>query len=103
MRRLAKCLEGTDFRLYANSDQLAVVSLIEKDSDIASGFSGESLGFISNACCGFNPSIPGSGRFPGGGHGNPLQYSCSENPMDRGAWTATVHRVAKSQDTTEVT
>jgi len=40
--------------------------------------------------------IPGSGRSPGGGHGNPLQYSCLENPMDRGAWQATVHRVAKS-------
>ena len=37
-------------------------------------------------------SIPGSGRPPGGGHGNPLQYSCLENPMDRGAWRATVHR-----------
>ena len=42
-------------------------------------------------------SIPGSGRSPGGGHGNPPQYSCLENPMDRGAWRATVHRVAKSQ------
>ena len=41
-------------------------------------------------------SIPGSGRSPGGGHGNPLQYSCLENPMDRGAW-AIVHRVVKSQ------
>ena len=41
--------------------------------------------------------IPGSGRFPGGGHGNPLQYSSLENSMDRGAWQATVHRVAKSQ------
>ena len=39
--------------------------------------------------------IPGSGRSPGGGHGNPLQY-CMENPMDRGAWRATVHRVTKS-------
>ena len=39
-------------------------------------------------------SIPGSGRSPGGGHGNPLQYSCLENPMDRGAWWATVHGVA---------
>ena len=37
--------------------------------------------------------IPGLGRSPGGGHGNPLQYSCLENPMDRGAWCATVHRV----------
>ena len=41
--------------------------------------------------------IPGSGRSPGGGHGNPLPYSCLENPMDRGAWWATVHRVTESQ------
>jgi len=41
-------------------------------------------------------SIPGSGRSPGGGHGNPLQDSCLENPMDAGSWRATVHRVAKS-------
>ena len=41
--------------------------------------------------------IPGSGRFPGRRHGNPLQYSCLENPMDRGARKATVYRVAKSQ------
>ena len=41
--------------------------------------------------------IPGLGRSPGGGHGNPLQCSCLENPVDRGAWWATVHRVAKSQ------
>ena len=40
--------------------------------------------------------IPGSGRSPGGRHGNPLQYSCLENPMDRGAWRATVHGNAKS-------
>ena len=41
--------------------------------------------------------IPGSGRSPGGGHGNPLQYSCLENPMDRRAWQPMVHRVKKSQ------
>ena len=41
-------------------------------------------------------SVPGSGRSPGGGHGNPLQYSCLENLMDRGAWRTTVHGVAKS-------
>ena len=40
-------------------------------------------------------SIPGSGRSPGGGKGNPLQYSYQENPMDRGGWLATVHGVAK--------
>ena len=42
-------------------------------------------------------SIPGWERSPGGEHGNPLQYSCLENPMDRRAWWATVHRVAKSR------
>ena len=41
--------------------------------------------------------IPGSGRYPGGGHGNPLQYSCLENPMDRGAWQAAVHACLVSQ------
>ena len=40
--------------------------------------------------------IPGSGRSPGGGHGNPLQYSCLQNPMDRGDWRATVHGFPKS-------
>ena len=42
-------------------------------------------------------SIPGSGRYPEGEHGSPLQYSCLENSMDREAWQATVHRVAKSR------
>ena len=40
-------------------------------------------------------SVPGSGRSPGGGHGNPLLYSCLENPMDGGAWQATVYGVTK--------
>ena len=40
--------------------------------------------------------IPGSGRSPGGGHNNPLQYFCLKNPVDRGAWQAKVHRVAES-------
>ena len=43
--------------------------------------------------CGFNPWV---GKIPGGGHGDPLQYSCLENPMEREAWQTTVHRVAKS-------
>ena len=42
-------------------------------------------------------SIPGSERSPRGGHVNPLQYSCLENPMDRGAWRAVLHRVVKTQ------
>ena len=47
-------------------------------------------------------SIPGSGRSPGGGHGNPLQYSCLENPMDRGAWWANAHSVAESDMTSNL-
>ena len=51
-----------------------------------------------SACSAGDPSlIPGSGRSSGEGNGNPLQYSCLENPIDRGAWQATVHRVTKSQ------
>ena len=42
-------------------------------------------------------SIPGLGKFPGGGHGNPFQHCCLENPMDRGPWRATVHGVTKSR------
>ena len=69
--------------------------------------------FVCGACCGASQvalvvknlpvnagdtnSIPGSGRSPGEGNGNPLQYSCLENPMDRGTWQATVHGAAKSQ------
>ena len=48
-------------------------------------------------------SIPGWRRSPGGGHGSPLKYSRLENPMDRGAWQATVHEVSKSQTQTEAT
>ena len=47
-------------------------------------------------------SIPGLGRCPGEGHGKSLQYFCLQNPMDRGAWQATVHRVTES-DTTDAT
>ena len=46
-------------------------------------------------------SVPGLGRSPGGGHGNPLQYSCLESPMDRGAWQAIVHGLVKELDITE--
>ena len=50
------------------------------------------------ACKAGDPGlISGSGRSPGEGHGNPLKYSCLENPMDRGAWPATVHGITKSQ------
>ena len=66
---------------------------------VGSGFPDDSVGEES-ACnagdTGDVGSVPGSGRSPEGGDGNLLQYSCLENPMDRGAWQATVHGVAKS-------
>ena len=52
---------------------------------------------VSASNAGDRGLIPGSGRSPGEENGNPLQYSCLENPMDRGAWQATVHGVAKSR------
>ena len=63
---------------------------------MAVGFPGGSDGKESACNAGDSGSIPGSGRLPGEGNGNPLQYSCLGNPMDRGAWWATSHRVAKS-------
>ena len=60
------------------------------------GFPGVSNGKESGCNVRHPGSIPGLGRSPGEGNGNPLQYSCLENPMDRGAWQATVHGVAKS-------
>ena len=60
-------------------------------------FPGGSEGKASSLSAGDLGSIPGSGRSPGEGNGNQLQYSCPENPMDGGAWWATVHGVAKSR------
>ena len=60
------------------------------------GFSGGSVGRESTCNVGDLGSVPGLGRSPGEGNGNPLQYSCLENSMDRGAWRATVHEVAES-------
>ena len=59
------------------------------------GFPCSSVGKESACNAGDQDSIPGSGRSPGEGDGNPLQYSCLENPMDRGAWQTTVHGVAR--------
>ena len=61
------------------------------------GFPGGSVGKESVCNAGNVGSIPGLGSAPERGNGNPLQYSCMENPTDRGAWRPTVHRVAKSQ------
>ena len=60
-------------------------------------FLGSLVGKESACCAGDLDSIPGMGRSPGEGNGKPLQYSCLENPMDGGAWSATVHGVTKSQ------
>ena len=61
------------------------------------GFPGGLDGKESTCNAGDLGLIPGSRRSPGEGNGNPFQYSCLENPMDRGAWRATVHGVAKSR------
>ena len=61
------------------------------------GVWGSPGGSAVNANAGDTGSIPGLGRSPGGGHGNPLLYSCLENLMDRGVWRATVHGVTKSR------
>ena len=63
------------------------------------GFPGSS-GKESACQAGDSGSVPGSGRSPGEGHNNPLQYSCLENSTERGAWWAIVHRVAKESDMT---
>ena len=64
---------------------------------LSQGFPGGSDGKASTHNVGDLDSIPGLGRSPGEGNGNPLQYSCLENSMDRGAWWVAVHGVAKSR------
>ena len=63
---------------------------------LSSGFPGGSVVKNLPANAGGSASVPGLGRYPGEGNSNPLWYSCLENPTDRGAWQATVHRVTKS-------
>ena len=65
------------------------------------GFPSSSDGKASAYSAGDPGLIPGLGRSPGEENGNPLQYSCLENPMDQGAWWATVHGGCKESDTTE--
>ena len=66
-------------------------------SGILVGFPGGSEGKASACNAGDLGSIPGSGRSPGEGNGNPLRYPCLQNPMDRGAWWAAVHGVTERQ------
>ena len=77
--RLSSCFTGDDTEAWASQ-----VLLVLKNSPANAGDIRDT------------GSIPGLGKSPEGGHGNPLQYSCLENPVDRGAWWATVHGVAKS-------
>ena len=65
-----------------------------------SGFPGDSVVNNPPANAGDSGSVPGLGRSPGEGNGNPLQYFCLGNPMDRGAWWAAVHGLAKESDMT---
>ena len=77
-------------------------SLYDVTHTLLKGFPGGSDGKESACGAGDLGLIPGSGRSPGGGHGNPLQYPCLQNPMDRGAWQATVSPWGlKELDTTE--
>ena len=68
---------------------------------VSLGFPGGSVVKIPPASVGDVSLIPGWGRSPGEGSGNPLQYSCLKNPMDRGAWRAIAHGVTKESDTTQ--
>ena len=90
---------GNSVRLYFGGapKSLQMVTAAMKLKDASLGFPGGSEVKTSACNAGDLGSIPGLGRSPGEGNGNPLQYSCLENPMDRGAWWATVHRVTKSR------
>ena len=89
---------GTDMRVCAEEQvDTWVTSSNTILSNLCKDFSGGSDGKASAYNVGNPGSIPGLGRSPGEGNSNPFQYSCLENPMDGGAWLATVHRVAKSR------
>ena len=93
-------LRGIRWKLILASHHsfpLVTALSFEKRQASLGGFPCGSDGKESASCVGDPGSIPGWGRSPGGGHGNPLLYSCLENPMDREAWLATVHGVAWSQ------
>ena len=83
-------LSEFDFIIY----NIEIINRLFRADMINKGFPGGSEVKASASNTGDLGSIPGSGRSPGEGNGNPLQYSCLENPMDGGTWWATVHGVA---------
>ena len=91
-----KPLQLSDIMLIMSENKIYPVSATCFFRETYLGSPGGSNGEESPCHVGDPGSIPGLGRSPGGGHGNPLQYSCLENPMDGGAWKATAHGVTKS-------
>ena len=93
--------KGTANKKACSCDQEDIHLHLSVQVQILLGYSHKASGKEPTRQCkdtGDADSIPGSGRTPGGGNGNPLRNSCLENPMDGGAWRATVHRVAKRHD-----
>ena len=88
-----KCNKLIGYFIY----QLRITGFLELEMTLFTGFPGGSEDKASSCKAGDAGSIPGSGRYPGEGNDNPLQYSCLENSVDRGDWWATAHRVTKSR------
>ena len=94
---MAKKKKRREVYLFGNTNKVITeLKTFRSVSYRIEGFPGGSEVKASASNAGDRGSIPGLGRSPGEGNGNPLQYSCLENPMDREAWQATVHGVAKS-------
>ena len=89
--------EGEGGMIWENGIETCIISYMNCFNVTSTTFPGGSEVKVSACNAGDLGSIPGLGRSPGEGNGNPLQYSYLENPMDRGAWCATVHGVTKSQ------
>ena len=90
-------LSQTPYCPFPSPTPLAPAGSFSKSESVSWGFPGGTSGKESTCNTRDTGSIPGLGRSPGGGHGSLLHYSCLQNPMDRGAWQAIVHRVANSQ------
>ena len=93
-----KISQGDYFYLFFKKRKKIAARKSKRKSFVSSGTSLVAQADVKTACNAGDPgSIPGLGRPPGEGHGNPLQYSCLENPTDRGASRATVHGVTKNR------